>query len=119
VEVGSSKQSLLCRREGRSLYQPMAGPVAHSSISLTSGKPGSVQSGQRLHRVSEVRKLPPKGTSVCWALVPLTEDKDGLHTKVFLEARTRQEAISLFNEQYGCEKVAFVGGGWESEVVRD
>jgi hypothetical protein len=61
---------------------------------------------------------PPKGITVYWALVALTDDPNGLHTKVSLEAHTLKEAAALFREQYGSEKVVSIWGEWESKQPR-
>jgi hypothetical protein len=61
---------------------------------------------------------PPKGITVYWALVALTDDPSGLHTKVMLEAQTLEDAIAFFHEQHGDERVVSVWGEWESKLPR-
>jgi len=61
---------------------------------------------------------PPKGIPVYWALVAVTDDPDGLHTKVSLEAQTLDQAAALFRERYGRERIVSVWGECESKLIR-
>ncbi len=65
-----------------------------------------------------MRARPPKGITVYWALVATTDDLNGLHTKVSLEASTLKEAAALFREQYSPARIVSIWGEWESQQPR-